>query len=72
VATCSVTSPWENCQGINSGVDPTTSNPGIGVGWGTWPSGGTQWMQLDWDEPITTGRTEVYWYQNSPDGSNTP
>ena len=70
VATCSVTSPWENCQGINSGVDPTTSNPGIGVGWGTWPNGGTQWMQLDWDEPITTDRTEVYWYQDSPDGSN--
>jgi PKD repeat protein len=69
-ATCSVTSPWENCQGINSGVDPTTSNPGTGVGWGTWPNGGTQWMQLDWDEPITTDRTEVYWYQDSADGSN--
>jgi PKD repeat protein len=69
-ATCSVTSPWENCQGINTGVDPATSNPGIGVGWGTWPNGGTQWMQLDWDEPITTDRTEVYWYQDSPDGSN--
>ena len=69
-ATCSVTSPWENCQGINTGVDPTTSNPGVGVGWGTWPNGGTQWMQLDWDEPITTDRTEVYWYQDSPDGSN--
>ena len=27
-------------------------------------------MQLDWDEPITTDRTEVYWYQDSPDGSN--
>lgn len=67
-ATCSVTSPWENCPGINSGVDPTTSNPGIGVGWGTWPNGGTQWMQLDWDEPITTDRTEVYWYQDSQDG----
>ena len=50
-ATCSVTSPWETCQGINTGVDPTTSNPGVGVGWGTWPNGGTQWMQLDWDEP---------------------
>jgi PKD repeat protein len=69
-ATCSVTSPWENCQGINTGVDPPSSNPGIGVGWGTWPNGGTQWMQLDWDEPITTDRTEVFWYQDSPDGSN--
>jgi PKD repeat protein len=63
-ATCSVTSPWENCEGINSGVDPTTSNPGIGVGWGTWPNGGTQWMQLTWDEPIETDRTEIFWYDD--------
>jgi PKD repeat protein len=63
-ATCSYTSPWENCQGINSGVDPTTSSPGAGVGWGTWPNGGEQWMQLNWDEPITTNRTEIFWYDD--------
>jgi len=63
-ATCSYTSPWENCAGINSGVDPPNSNPGTGVGWGTWPNGGEQWMQLDWDEPITTDRTEVFWYDD--------
>jgi PKD repeat protein len=63
-ATCSYTSPWETCQGINTGIDPTTSSPGAGVGWGTWPNGGTQWMQLDWTEPITTDRTEVYWYDD--------
>jgi PKD repeat protein len=69
-ATCSFTSAWENCQGIKSGVDPTSSNPGIGVGWGTWPNGGTQWIQLNWDEPITTNRSDLYWYQDSADGSN--
>jgi PKD repeat protein len=63
-ATCSYTSPWENCEGINSGIDPSSSSPGIGVGWGTWPNGGTQWMQLDWAEPITTDRTEVFWYDD--------
>ena len=63
-ATCSYTSPWENCQGINSGVDPTSSNPGIGVGWGTWPNGGTQWMQLNWSAPIQTDRTEIFWYDD--------
>lgn len=66
--TCTDTSPWENCQGVTSGVDPTTSNPGIGVGWGTWPNGGTQQLQLEWDEPITTDRSELYWYQDSQDG----
>jgi PKD repeat protein len=63
-ATCSYTSPWENCEGINSGVDPTTSNPGIGVGWGTWPNGGTQWIQLNWNAPIQTDRTEIFWYDD--------
>ena len=69
-ATCSVTSPWENCQGINSGVDPTTSNPGTGVGWGTWPNGGEQWIQLTWSDPVTVDRSDLYWYQDSQDGSN--
>lgn len=69
-ATCSSTSPWENCEGINSGEDPATSNPGIGVGWGTWPNGGTQWIQLNWDEPVETDRSDLYWYQDSADGSN--
>ena len=63
-ATCSYTSPWENCAGIKSGVDPTTSSPGTGVGWGTWPNGGEQWMQLNWDEAVTTNRTEIYWYDD--------
>ena len=63
-ATCSYTSPWENCQGINSGIDPSSSSPGIGVGWGTWPNGGEQWMQLDWAEPVTTDRTEIFWYDD--------
>jgi PKD repeat protein len=63
-ATCSYTSPWENCEGINSGIDPSSSNPGIGVGWGTWPNGGEQWMQLDWADPITTDRAEVFWYDD--------
>jgi PKD repeat protein len=69
-ATCSVTSPWENCQGINTGEDPASSNPGTGVGWGTWPNGGTQWMQLTWSEPVTVDSSDVYWYQDSADGSN--
>jgi PKD repeat protein len=63
-ATCSYTSPWENCQGINSGIDPSSSSPGAGVGWGTWPNGGEQWMQLDWAEAVTTDRTQVFWYDD--------
>ncbi len=69
-ASCSFTSAWENCSGINSGIDPTTSNPGTGVGWGTWPNGGTQWIQLTWTEPVEVSRSDLYWYQDSADGSN--
>jgi PKD repeat protein len=69
-ASCSFTSAWENCAGINSGVDPSSSNPGTGVGWGTWPNGGTQWIQLTWAEPVEIARSDLYWYQDSADGSN--
>jgi hypothetical protein len=63
--TCTNTSPWENCQGVISGVDPPSSNPGIGVGWGTWPNGGTQSMEIEWAEPITTDRAELFWYDDN-------
>jgi PKD repeat protein len=62
--TCTNTSPWENCEGVISGVDPPSSNPGTGVGWGTWPNGGEQSMTLEWDEPITTDRSELFWYDD--------
>src|SRR5690606_3404958 len=66
--TCSYTSPWESCAAINSGVDPSSSNST--PRWGTWPETGAHWVELTWDEPRQLSVSDLYWFQDSQDGSN--
>jgi X-Pro dipeptidyl-peptidase len=65
--TCSYTSPWESCPGIASGSEPasSTSSPR----WGTWPETGDHWVELAFDEPRTVSVADLYWFQDSADGS---
>jgi X-Pro dipeptidyl-peptidase len=69
-ASCSYTSPWENCSAINDGIDPPQSNDGQNPRWGTWPEGGDHWIELAWDEPQEISVSDIYWLQDSADGSN--
>jgi hypothetical protein len=45
---------------INDGVYPTSSNDSQDIRWGCWPQTGTQWIELDWSQPITTNGSSVY------------
>jgi hypothetical protein len=45
---------------INDGVYPTSSNDSQDIRWGCWPETGTQWIELDWTQPITTNGSSVY------------
>jgi len=67
-------SPWSDPTAFNNGIQPITSEddactvgtslPGqCTVYWGTWPNAGTQFMELDWNSPITTNSTWV-WFAN--------
>jgi hypothetical protein len=56
----SYTSPWEHVTAINDGVYPTSSNDSQDIRWGCWPQTGTQWIELDWSQPITTNGSSVY------------
>ena len=56
----SYTSPWEHVTAINDGVYPTSSNDSQDIRWGCWPETGTQWIELDWTQPITTNGSSVY------------
>jgi hypothetical protein len=56
----SYTSPWEHVTAINDGVYPTSSNDSQDLRWGTWPQQGEQWIELDWDHPVTTNGSSVY------------
>jgi hypothetical protein len=60
--TASYASPWTTISAINNGIYPVTSNDDSDLTpyWGTWPDGGTQWIQLTWSQPITTNGSEVY------------
>jgi hypothetical protein len=71
--TCSYTSPWESCQVINSGSTPASSNipaPWQGTRWGTWPQVGNHWVELSWPSPVTVGSSQMYFFQDSTDGSD--
>jgi hypothetical protein len=61
-ASASYTSPWTTVSAINNGVYPIQSSDDSDLTpyWGTWPQGGTEWMELDWSQPITTNGTSVY------------
>ena len=60
-ASASYTSPWTTITAINNGIYPIQSSDDTDLTpyWGTWPEGGTQWMELDWTPPITTNGSRL-------------
>ena len=49
---------------LNSGRKPRNSRDRSGGSYGNWPRTGTQWVQYDWSQPISTKRIEVYWWDD--------
>ena len=49
---------------LNDGNSPRNSRERGTGAYGNWPRTGTQWVQYDWSQPITTGRMEVYWWDD--------
>ena len=61
------TSSWENLNGINKpSFEPTSSNVGAGKGWGNWPqsAGSEHYVGYTWDEAVTVGGADIYWYDD--------
>ncbi len=58
----SYASPWTTITAINNGIYPIQSSDDSDLTpyWGTWPMAGTQFMELDWSQPITTNSSSVY------------
>jgi hypothetical protein len=61
-ASASYSSPWTTITAINNGIYPIQSSDDSDLTpyWGTWPMAGTQYMELDWSQPITTNSSMVY------------
>ena len=61
------TSSWENLNGINNpSFEPTSSNAGTGKGWGNWrqSAGSEHYVGYTWDEAVTIGGADIYWYDD--------
>ena len=61
------TSSWENLNGINNpSFEPTSSNVGAGKGWGNWrqSAGSEHYVGYTWDEAVTIGGADIYWYDD--------
>src|SRR6185503_9616122 len=49
---------------LNDGNSPRSSRDSRRGSYGNWPRQGTQWVQYDWSQPISTKQVEVYWWDD--------
>ena len=61
----SFVSGHESLAAINDGFDPRSVGDHSHGAYGNWPQTGTQWVQYDWSQPISTRRVDVYWWDDS-------
>jgi hypothetical protein len=64
-ATCTNTSPWESCDAIKLSSDGSTPPQ-----YGTWPTNGDQWVQLDWEQPVRVDSADMWFFQDVPPGAS--
>lgn len=63
-ASTSFVSGHETLSALNDGSTPADSDDKSHGAYGNWPRTGTQWVQYEWTQPISTRRTEVYWFDD--------
>ena len=63
--TTSYVSGHETLDAINDGFEPRWINDHRHGCYGNWPRTGTQWVQYDWSQAITTDKIDVYWWDDS-------
>jgi DUF1680 family protein len=60
----SFVSGHENLAAINDGFEPKGIGDHSHGAYGNWPRTGTQWVQYDWSQPISTRQVAVYWWDD--------
>jgi DUF1680 family protein len=69
--TTSFVSGHETLTALHDGFEPENSNDHSHPRYGNWPSTGTQWVCYEWEKPISTTQTDVYWWADGQ-GIQTP
>jgi uncharacterized protein len=49
---------------LNDGYTPRNSRDNRRGTYGNWPRTGTQWVEYDWSQPVSTKQIEVYWWDD--------
>ena len=49
---------------LNDGYAPRNSQDNRRGSYGNWPRTGTQWVEYEWSQPISTKQIEVYWWDD--------
>ena len=49
---------------LNDGHAPDSSHVRGRGSYGNWPARGTQWVQYEWSQPISTQKIDVYWWDD--------
>ena len=62
---CSFVSGHETLAAINDGFEPNGLNDHSHGCYGNWPQTGTQWVQYEWDQPVSSRKMDVYWWDDS-------
>jgi DUF1680 family protein len=60
----SYVSGHENLDAIQNSFDPVNSRDHQHNAYGNWPSTGVQWVEYDWEKPISTSSVQVYWWDD--------
>lgn len=63
-ASTSYVSPHETIDALNDNSAPRHSNDKSKGAYGNWPRKGTQWVQYEWTQPISTASVDVYWFDD--------
>ncbi len=50
---------------LNDEYDPRSSRDRNRGSYGNWNRVGTQWVQYDWSQPISTSKIDVYWWDDN-------
>jgi len=61
----SFVSGHETLGAISDGYEPRSVADHDHGCYGNWPRTGTQWVQYEWDRPITTAKSDVYWWDDA-------
>ncbi|ESQ91328.1 Tat pathway signal protein [Asticcacaulis sp. AC460] len=47
---------------LNDGQEPANSADTEKGMYGNWPKTGTEWVEFQWSQPVTTDKIEIYWW----------